>query len=104
MTGTSASSHDAAPTLPPDDCRLATEPLPIDTSSAMKTTSAGTFSPASRLPTMRPGPTPRTWIQHMRPIKPSATIDWREIVNGTHGIGTTSSGASLAAAGTKRPR
>ena len=70
----------------------------------MKTTSADTFNAASTLPTTRPGPTPRTWIEHIKPINASAAIDWREIVNGTHGIGTTSIGASLAAAGTKRPR
>ena len=47
-------------TAPADICRLAAEPLPIERPSAMKTTSADTFSAASTLPTMRPGPTPRT--------------------------------------------
>ena len=102
MTGTSASNHEAGLTAPADVWRLAIEPLPIERPSAMKTTSAETFRAASTLPTMRPGPTPRTWTQHIRAMTASATSAWRETVNGIHGIGTTSNGASLAATGTKR--
>ena len=53
--------------------------------SAMKMSSADTFSPASTFITKRPGPTPRRWIQAIRPMAASATMAWREIVSGTSG-------------------
>src|SRR2546428_13419703 len=62
ITGTNASSHELGVTAPADDWRLADDPVPNDNPSTMNSTNAVTLSAARTSPTMRPGPTPRTWI------------------------------------------
>src|SRR5207249_2315166 len=84
MIATSARSHDVGATGAEAACRFAIEPVPNANPSAMKSTSADTLSAASTLPTIRPGPTPRTWIQAIKAITHSATRVCGEMVSGTN--------------------
>src|SRR2546427_10927435 len=104
MPGPIARSHDVADPLPADAVRLDNDPVPNEKPIAMNAMSAVTLSAASTLPTMRPGPTPRTWMAAIIAMSAIATSACGDTVNGTQGSGTTSSGVLLDASGTKRPR
>ena len=85
--------------------RLALEPAPIENPSAMNISSADTFSAASTLPMMRPGPDAAN--VHATPsaqIAAIATSVCRENVSGTYGSGMTKNGVLFAAPGMNRSR
>ena len=104
ITGISARSQLLPVTAPAACWRFALEPAPIEKPTAMKTSSAVTFSVARALLTTRPGPTPRMWMPANSQTATIATIVWRENDSGTNGIGTTKNGVEFATPGMNRSR
>ena len=99
----SASSHAPAATGAAPWTRFAAEPAPSVRPSAMKISSADTFSAGEHVHHEAARPDAAQVDPGHQPIAASATIACRETVSGTNGSGMTRSGVASFAAGTKRP-